>query len=543
MRLIFLLFLCISIISCNNMKKVDLIITNAKIYTVDSNFSIVQSIAVSDGIIMATGTNDEILKQYNSENRIDLEGKTILPGLYDAHCHFLGYGLNKIKRADLYESKSVEEAISRLKEFSEKYQNEWLEGRGWDQNLWTSKSFPTKEMLDSVFPDIPVYLIRVDGHAAWVNSKALELCNINAQAKVEGGKIVEANGIPTGILLDNAMELVRKHIPEPTLAMKEKALLSAQDDCFAVGLTSVADAGLQPDEILLIDSLQKSGKLKMRIYAMLEVNNQNIEWLKKIQKIITPSLSFRSVKLYADGALGSRGALLLEPYSDDISNIGIRVLDNDFFEKVCEFAIEKGFQVNTHAIGDSAVRTVLNTYSKYLKTKNDLRWRIEHCQVVNKSDFDLFGKYSIIPSVQPTHATSDMGWAEQRLGNERINGAYAYKKLLEQNGWIANGSDFPIENINPFFGIYAAVTRKNADGKPENGFMSENALDLKQAIRATTIWATKAAFEENEKGSLEVGKYADFIVIDNDILNIPESEIFKIKVIMTFVSGKKVFAK
>ena len=542
MRLL-LIFLCISIISCNNMKKADLIITNAKIYTVDSNFAVVQSLAISDGIILATGTNDEILKQYNSDNLIDLDGKTILPGLYDAHCHFFGYGLNKIKRADLYESNTVEEAILRLKDFSEKYKNEWLEGRGWDQNLWTSKSFPNKEMLDSVFPNIPVYLIRVDGHAAWVNSKALELCNINAQTKVEGGKIVVENGVATGILLDNAMELVRKHIPEPSAAMKEKALLTAQDDCFAVGLTSVADAGLQPDEILLIDSLQKAGKLKMRIYAMLEASDKNLEWLKQTEKIITNNLSFRSIKIYADGALGSRGALLLSPYSDDASNTGIRVLENNFFEKVCEIAIEKGFQVNTHAIGDSAVRTVLNIYGKYLKNKNDLRWRVEHCQVVNENDFDLFGKYSIIPSVQPTHATSDMGWAEARLGTERIKGAYANKKLLEQNGWLAAGSDFPIENIDPFFGIYSAVVRKKIDGKPEQGFMSENSLTLQQAIKATTIWAAKAAFEENTKGSLEVGKLADFIVIDKDIMNIPESEIFKIKVLKTFVSGKEVLNK
>lgn len=525
------------------MKKADLIIINAKIYTVDSNFAVVQSLAISDGIILATGTNDEILNQYGTDNLVDLEGKTILPGLYDAHCHFFGYGLNKIKRADLYESNSVEEAILRLKDFSEKYKNEWLEGRGWDQNLWTSKSFPNKEMLDSVFPNIPVYLIRVDGHAAWVNSKALELCNINAQTKVEGGKIVEENGVARGILLDNAMELVRKHIPEPSAAMKEKALLTAQDDCFAVGLTSVADAGLQPDEILLIDSLQKAGKLKMRIYAMLEVSDKNLEWLKQSEKIITNSLSFRSIKIYADGALGSRGALLLMPYSDDSSNSGIKVLENDFFEKLCEIAVEKGFQVNTHAIGDSAVRTVLNTYGKYLKTKNDLRWRVEHCQVVNENDIDLFGKYSIIPSVQPTHATSDMGWAETRLGSERIKGAYAYEKLLEQNGWLATGSDFPIENINPFFGIYSAVTRKNFDGKPEQGFMPENSLTTQQAVKAATIWAAKAAFEENEKGSLEVGKFADFIVVDKDIMNIPESEIFKIKVLKTFVSGKEVLNK
>ena len=369
----------------------------------------------------------------------------------------------------------------------------------------------------------------------------MQLCNITAQTKVEGGKVVIENNSPTGILLDNAMELVSKNIPESSTETKEKALQTAQDDCFAVGLTSVADAGLQPDEILLIDSLQKIGKLKMRIYAMLEVNNENIGWLKQSQKIITPSLSFRSVKLYADGALGSRGALLLEPYSDDTSNSGIRVLKNDFFEKICEVAFEKDFQVNTHAIGDSAVRTVLNTYSKYLKQKNNLRWRIEHCQVVNENDFDLFRKYSIIPSVQPTHATSDMGWAMQRIGSERINGAYAYKNLLEQNGWIANGSDFPIENINPFYGIYAAVSRKNFEGEPKNGFMSENSLTLQEAIKASTIWAAKAAFEENKKGSLEAGKLADFIVIDKDIMNIQESGIFKINVIKTYVSGKEVY--
>lgn len=524
------------------LQKVDYIINNATIYTVDSAMSIVQSMAITNGKIEAVGTNEEISEKYFSEDVRDFSGKYIYPGLIDAHCHFFGYGLNKVKRADLSGLNSKQEVLTELFTFSRHNMSSWLEGRGWDQNTWENKSFPNKHDLDSLFADIPVYLIRVDGHAAWVNSKALELAQITKNTKVEGGEVLIENGEPSGILLDKAMDLVRNLIPEPNEEMKIQALKLAQEDCFSVGLTSLGEAGLSIDEIHLIDSLQKGNQLKMRIYVMLEVTESK-DLNPNIEKIKTERLNFRSLKMYADGALGSRGALLLKPYSDAKSQQGIQVATNEFINEACNFAYANGFQLNAHAIGDSAVRILLNSYGNVLKEKNDLRWRIEHSQIVDENDFELYGKYSIIPSVQPTHATSDMFWADERLGNERIKNAYAYKKLLEENGWIAGGSDFPIENINPLLGFYAAVFRVDSEGKPDGGFQMENALTREEALKAMTIWAAKVAFEENEKGSLEAGKFADFVVYDKDFMTIPAKEIPELKTLKTFLSGKEIFSK
>lgn len=528
-------------ISCNKKEKADLIIHNAQIYTVDSLFSVAQSFAVKDGKFVACGDNKEILLNYDSDNIIDLKGKYIYPGFIDAHCHFYGYGLGLLKVADLRGTESFENVLEAIKIHHKKYDFELIEGRGWDQNDWPVKEFPDKEALDSLFPDNPVVLIRIDGHAALANSIALEKAGITKETKIAGGEILLKNGELSGILLDNAVESLKNVIPDENLLMKRNGLSEAQKNCFSVGLTTVADAGLDKEIILLIDSMQKTGSLKMRIYAMLNPTSENIDYFIKKGPQKNDMLNIRSIKLYADGALGSRGGLMIEAYSDAPNTKGISIETVGYYKKYCKIAIENGFQVNTHAIGDSAVRLMLNIYGEFLKNNNDLRWRIEHAQIVNQEDFMLFKKYSIIPSVQTTHASSDMYWAEKRIGKERMTGAYAYKKLLEQNGWLCNGTDFPIEKINPIYSFYAAVVRKDLKGWPENGFQMENALTKQQALKAMTIWAAKACFEENDKGSIEVGKFADFIVLDRDIMKCGEKEIPDTKVLKTFIGGKIVY--
>ncbi len=540
-NIIFLISIILIVISCNKKEKADLIIHNAQIYTVDSLFSVAQSFAVKDGKFVACGDNKEILLNYDSDNIIDLKGKYIYPGFIDAHCHFYGYGLGLLKVADLRGTESFENVLEAIKIHHKKYDFELIEGRGWDQNDWPVKEFPDKAALDSLFPDNPVVLIRIDGHAALANSIALEKAGITKETKIAGGEILLKNGELSGILLDNAVESLKNVIPDENLLMKRNGLSEAQKNCFSVGLTTVADAGLDKEIILLIDSMQKTGSLKMRIYAMLNPTSENIDYFIKKGPQKNDMLNIRSIKLYADGALGSRGGLMIEAYSDAPNTKGISIETVGYYKKYCKIAIENGFQVNTHAIGDSAVRLMLNIYGEFLKNNNDLRWRIEHAQIVNQEDFMLFKKYSIIPSVQTTHASSDMYWAEKRIGKERMTGAYAYKKLLEQNGWLCNGTDFPIEKINPIYSFYAAVVRKDLKGWPENGFQMENALTKQQALKAMTIWAAKACFEENDKGSIEVGKFADFIVLDRDIMKCGEKEIPDTKVLKTFIGGKIVY--
>jgi predicted amidohydrolase YtcJ len=520
--------------------KADLIVYNAKVYTIDDNFSTAEAFAIRDGRILAVGKNLEILDKFEAKKEIDLMGHYVYPGLIDAHCHFFSYGLS-LQTADLTGTKSFSQILEILQEHSLKFPAEWIIGRGWDQNDWEIREFPSNEKLDELFPGKPVFITRIDGHAALASSEALQRAGINPGIEVPGGTIFTGNGKLTGLLLDNAIELVRKIIPEQSKEEKSAGLLNAQENCFAAGLTSVHDAGLDYEDLHLIDSLQKAGMLKMRIYGMLQPGRKNFEeyLYKGIYK--TDHLNVRSLKLYADGALGSRGALLLEPYSDDPGNYGLLTTDTNILISHCMEAYKFGYQVNTHCIGDSANRLILKLYGDILKGENDRRWRIEHAQVVNPDDFILFRKYNIIPSVQPTHATSDMYWADERLGEKRMKGAYAFKKLLEQNGWIPDGSDFPVESINPVYGFYAAVSRKDLEGYPEGGFMPEQRLTREEALRAMTIWAAKAAFEENEKGSIEAGKLADFIVIDSDLMTIPEKEIPDVKIRMTFSGGEQVY--
>lgn len=542
--LLFINFLFFSHLTISAQMKInaDLILINAKIYTVDNNFRIAEALAVKEGKFIEIGKSSDILGMYNADKVIDGGGMPVYPGFIDAHCHFYGYALS-LQQIDLTGSGSFEEVLAILQKKSAEIPGEWLVGRGWDNTKWSVSVFPDRSKLDILFPHRPVVLVRIDGHVVLANGEALRKAGIGLDNSFLHGEIEVRNGWLTGILRENAADNMRSEIPEPDKDIMTALLKKAQENCFAVGLTETADAGLEYNQIKLIDSLQKNGILKLKIYGMLSPTRENIDNFILKGHYKTPDISIRSVKLYADGSLGSRTALLKHPYSDDPGNSGIPANSTDYIRGFCDLAYKNGFQVNTHAIGDSAVSEVLHIYGEFLKGKNDLRWRIEHAQVVDPRDLALFGKYSIIPSVQATHATSDMYWAEQRLGRERIKWAYAYKYLLSQNEWIVNGTDFPIENISPLLTFYASVSRKDRNGMPQDGFQIENALSREEALKSITIWASKGCFEELEKGCIEKGKSADFVILDKDILTIPEKEIPGVKVEKLFLDGVKMYEK
>lgn len=538
------MILSASTMSCNDKIEVDMIVKNAKVYTVDSVFSKANSFAVKDGkfVAIATGSDKVIMERYCSKQVIDAQGKSIFPGFIDAHCHFVSYGENCIRYADLKNCASFDELIERLVEYDKDNESEWILGRGWDQNLWETKEFPDNTLLNNKFPNKKVLLTRIDGHAVLVTNNVLELAGLNENSVVDGGDIIlNEQGKPTGILLDNAADITKNIVPELDNNQKIKALMKAQKDCFALGLTSITDAGLDISTINMIDSLQQSGDLKMNINAMINPDEETLDYFMNQGIIVKDRLSVHSVKLYADGALGSRGAKLIKPYSDAPETDGLIVNDDDFYKHVCDRAYKAGYQVCTHAIGDGGVRHILNIYTEFLKGKNDLRWRIEHSQIVDPADFDLYGQYNIIPSIQSTHCTSDMFWAVDRIGEERMPYAYAYKDLLDQNGWIINGTDFPIEYINPLYTFYAAVARKNLEGKPLNGFQLENALSREEALKSMTIWAAKGSFDESRRGSIELNKKADFIILSDDIMTIDESLIPNVKVESLVIGGEKIY--
>lgn len=528
-----------ALISCKTKMEADLIVHNAVIYSVNDSMSIFEAMAVRNGKIIELSGSDKILGKYDSDKIIDADGKFLYPGFIDPHCHFYGYGLG-LQEADLTGTSSFREVLDIVSQHALKHEQGWITGRGWDQNDWEEPSWPDNKPLNELFPDRPVFLVRVDGHAALANDYALELAGINSRSRVQGGEVLLNNGKPTGILIDNAVDLLKNKIPSPDITETSRALLMAQENCFSVGLTSVHDCGLNADVIDRMNELQENDSLKMRVYAMLSPGKDNFEKYMYQGILKTDRLHVASIKLYADGALGSRGARLIEDYSDDPGNKGLYVQSNDQILKLAKLADSCGYQVNTHCIGDGANRDVLNIYGSILKTKNDRRWRIEHAQVIDPDDFQLFSRYSIIPSIQATHATSDMYWADERLG-ERIKYAYAYKSLLRQNDWLPNGSDFPVENINPLYGFYAATVRKDLEGWPGSGFQPEEALNRIEALKAMTIWAAAAAFEEGEKGSLEPGKMADFVILEKDIMTVPEHDIPAVKVLNTFIAGEEVF--
>lgn len=531
---------CLS--SCGIQKEeVDLIVHNGTVYTVSEGFDIKKAFAVKDGKFVAVGNNSDILSNYVAKETIDAGGQAIYPGLIDAHAHFYRYGLG-LQIVDLLGAESEQELIDRVVEHHKNNpETPWILGKGWDQNLWEDKEFPTKDQLDELFPDTPVLLTRIDGHAALVNQKALDLGGITAKTAMIGGKVILADGQPTGVLIDNAIKLVTAKVPAPSEEESRAALIGAQENCFAVGLTSLVDAGLERSTIELMHQMHQENSLKMRIYAMVNPTDENMQHYFEKGIYQDDFLTVRSFKIYGDGALGSRGAALLQPYHDHNNNYGFLLNTPEAFDDLAKKMYENGFQMNTHCIGDSANRTLLDIYAKYLKGKNDLRWRIEHAQVVSNEDMPKFASYSIIPSVQPTHATSDMSWAGQRLGPFRIKNAYAYKDLLDQNGMIALGSDFPVEQINPMFGFHSAVVRKDAKNWPDDGFQIENRISREQALKGMTIWAAYSNFEEKLKGSIENGKLADFVIFEKDMMTAPENELRNLKVTGTFVGGKKVY--
>jgi hypothetical protein len=540
MKSIPLFFALILLISCDQENKitVDTVIKNAKIYTVNDTFTTAEAMAIQDGKIVAVGTDDEITKKYESKNTIEAKGKFIYPGLFDAHCHFYNFGLS-LQEADLRGTKSMDEIITRLKDFQQNKNPSFIVGNGWDQNDWEVKKFPTKADLDVAFPDIPVVLNRIDGHAIIVNSKALKLAGITKDTNTDGGQIEIVNGEPTGILVDNPMELVFKIIPKPNRKIQIAALLDAEKVMFDYGLTTVNDAGLDPDIIHLMDSLQKVKMLKINIYAMITANQKNMDLYFKKGIYKTDNLNVRSFKMYGDGALGSRGACMHKPYSDQANQYGALLAKGPALKAVAQQIAASNFQLNTHAIGDSANTVILKIYKEVLANKKDRRWKIEHAQVLREADFDYF-KLGIIPSVQPTHATSDMYWAEDRLGKQRIKNAYAYKKLLQKAGMVALGTDFPVEEVNPMLTFHAAVARKDSKEYPKGGFQMENALTRTETMKGMTIWAAFSNFEEKEKGSLEVGKWADFVIFDQDLMKIAENKIVKMKAETTYIKGSKV---
>jgi len=515
--------------SCKQKTPVDLVVHNANIYTVDNDFSKAQAFAVKDGKFVAVGDNDIIINQYEAKETIDAQGDAVYPGFMDGHCHFTGYGENLVRWADLKGCRSFDEVIERLQTHDSLYPSEWLLGRGWDQNLWEGAEFPDNLKLAEVFPNKKVLLTRVDGHAVLVSKEVLDLAEINENTKMDGGMAIVKDGHCTGVLLDNLADAAKALIPKMETAQRVQAFLKAQENCMAVGLTSVTDAGLDITTIELIDSLQQAGQLKMHVNAMVNPDDETMDHFMQQGVIDKERLTVRSVKIYADGALGSRGAKLLEPYSDDPENTGLMVENDDFYRHVCQKAYDADYQVCCHAIGDGGVHHILDIYSEFLKGKNDLRWRIEHSQVVDEDDFQRYGDFSVIPSIQTTHCTSDMDWADERLG-ERIKNAYAYQRLLQQNGWVINGTDFPIEDISPIYTFYAAVARKHLDGTPTEGFQMENALNREQALRSITIWVAKGCFLEDRKGSIEVGKDADFVILDRDLMTVAENEIPEAKV-------------
>lgn len=534
-----LLLVAISLASCApNKITVDLIVQDAHIYTVNDTFAKASAFAVKDGKFVAVGTSDEINKKYTSLKTITAGGKTIIPGLIDAHCHFYGLGLNQ-QIVDLVGTKSYQEVLDRVQEFQSKNPVDFIRGRGWDQNDWEVKEFPTKIGLDALFPNTPVALERVDGHAYLVNQKALDMAGITSNTNVSGGEIVKEKGQITGILVDNPMGMIDAVVPKPNRATQIQALKDAERISLSYGLTTVNDAGLDRSTIELIDSLQQAGDLSIRVYAMVSNTPENLDYYLNKGIVKTDKLNVRSIKVYGDGALGSRGAALKEAYSDKPGHFGAMVTSVADIQNLVDRIIATDYQMNTHAIGDSANVVVLKAYAEALKGKGDRRWKIEHAQVIAPEDFDYF-ELGIIPSIQPTHATSDMYWAADRLGKERVKGAYAFQELLKRAGKVALGTDFPVEQVSPFLTFYAAVARMDTDNYPEGGFQMKDALSRREALRGMTIWAAYSNFEENEKGSIEVGKMADFVILNDDIMTVRKNSIPDLTAEQVFIDGKKV---
>ena len=539
-----------------------------KIYTADTGFSVATSMVVSNGVILYIGSDKTADSLYPKARTINYGNNIIYPGFIDAHCHFLAY-TKGLSQADFVGTKSEQEVIKRLKTHVKKNKarfrtidsnpKPWVVGRGWDQNDWENKEFPNMDALNKAFPNLPVCLSRIDGHAVWINQAAINTLRLNPDTLVEGGEFIFSKPIPTadlmnsaknpnpgtfsGICIDNAAEIVKNQIPDVPYSVWQPYLKTGLKNCHSQGLTQLVEAGIKVEDITMIQDLQSKKELSMRIYAMLACSEENLSYVSRNGMIFDDMLTVRSMKFYLDGALGSRGALLKGDYCDQLGHKGLQLMTIPKFEMYQVYLLNKGFQVCVHAIGDSANTIALNTFNKYIPEGYDARWRIEHAQIVSGKDQKLFSKRSIIPSVQPTHATSDAAWADSRLCNTINKGGYAYQNLLRQSKIIALGTDFPVEGISPIHTFYSATQRMDAGGKLEKPFIGEQALSRKQALWGMTLWAAYANFDETRTGSLETGKLADFVVLNTDIMTAEPSKILKTKVKATFLGGAAVFSR
>lgn len=540
-RLIVLLSAGLGIIGCSERQEVDLMLYGAKVYTASEPPFTKDAVLVDDGVILAMGDRDSLLKFYSPLEERDLSGKFIYPGFNDAHAHFHGYSLLQLQ-IDLRGTKSFDEVVQRTRLFAEATGLDFIEGRGWDQNDWQIKEFPNKRVLDSLFPETPILLKRVDGHAAIANQAALDYAGVTDTTYVLGGVFMKENGEPTGILIDNAVDEVI--LPKPDQDEQRKAVLWAQDSLFSYGITSVTDAGIEVEAILLFGQMMEAGELKLRINAM--VADYPEEWAEYWEggPFEQDRLNVQCFKIYLDGALGSRGALLLEPYSDDPGNYGLMLKDTAYFRQAAEKLRDKGWQLAVHAIGDSANRYALDLFADVLGDSSEyFRWRIEHAQIVNQADQPRFGEAGVIASVQPTHATSDMYWAGERIGQERLSDAYAFRNILKKSGMLVFGTDFPVEHISPFETFRAAVFRQDTAGFPPGGFQPDQRLDPLLVLKAMTAWPAYASFEEDLKGKLEPGMYADFVVMDEDLMNLTNEDFNRLKVFQTWINGEMVYQR
>ena len=527
----------------------DLIVVNGRVYTVDDSRPMVSAFAVKNGRILFAGSDGEVRSLAGPRTRIvNAGGATVIPGMVDAHAHLAGLG-NSLANANLAGSRTYAEAIARVVAHSHDAKpGEWIMGRGWDQNLWPDKQFPTQESLTKAFPDNPVVLERIDGHAVLANAMAMRSAGITAATPdPTGGRVLRlAGNSPSGVFVDNAMSLVERAEPAATREQTTREILAAVAEANKWGLIGVHDPGEPRHVIDIFESLARQGKFNLRNYVMVSGDSADVSYYTKLgprSDLYDGHIWVRSIKLYADGALGSRGAALLAPYSDDAGNMGLLVTPPAQLERIAELALRTGFQVGVHAIGDRGNRIVLDAYERALKAvpTADHRFRIEHAQIISPADIPRFAQLGVIPSMQASHQTSDMRWAETRLGPERIKGAYAWRSLLNTGVIIPNGSDFPVEEVNPLISFHSAVSRQDATSWPQGGWYPEQVMTRAEALKAMTIWPAYAGFQEKIMGSITPGKYADFVILDRDIMNIPAGEILGTRVKSTWIGGKQVY--
>lgn len=550
----------------------DILYVNGRIYTVNPSDDVAEALATRGERIVAVGGLDELRSRVRARQIIDLQGKTVVPGFIDAHAHFMSLGLSRLT-VDLTGTLSEADAAAKVAErVKQSAPGQWIRGRGWDQNDWPVKRFPTHASLDRVAPNNPVYLNRIDGHACWVNKRAMEIAGISRETPdPPGGRIIrDAAGNPTGVFVDAAMDLVASHLPPLTDDEANEAMATALHECLKNGITGIHDMGVDLRDIELFKRAIDENRFPFRIYAAIGGLGETWEYFLKTGPIIgyRNKLTIRAIKLYMDGALGSRGAALIEPYSDDPENRGLTLMSESDFQGAVEQALRHGFQVCTHAIGDRGNNLALNGYEAALKALPvaDHRLRIEHAQVLDGADIPRFKQLGVLPSMQPTHCTSDMYWAEARLGPDRVRRAYAWRSLLNTGTIICGGSDFPVEDPNPILGIYAAVSRQDLQGRPNNaedvrkwfqlsqagitdekafegGWYADQRMTRQEALRAFTIWAAHGAFEETMKGSLEPGKLADFVVLSDDLMSVPTRQLPHVRVLMTIVGGRTAYTE